>query len=69
MACQEKAKLVEIYVKATETFLDSIVILSVRTSPSQKADFERLKKLSDANRMKSEDARASLERHLASHDC
>jgi len=69
MVRKEKTKLLENYITASEAFLDSLVVLSTKTGTPHKPDFERLQQVSEANRMKSEDARAVFERHITAHRC
>jgi len=69
MACEEKARLAAEYEAATNNFAASVTDLQRRTGTSPKADYERLQRLSDEARVKSEQARLALEQHIAEHGC
>ena len=66
--CQEKAQLLEAYVKATEEYLDSLTVLSV-SLVRDKVEYNRIRDLSESYRMKSEQARLAFESHTATHGC
>ncbi len=69
MDCAEKSRLLEAYRKGTEMLLSSLDELSTRMGTVDKDEYERLRRITDENRMKAEQARLDMERHIADHRC
>jgi hypothetical protein len=69
MICQEKARLAQEYQAATVKFSEAVGQLQRNIGTSTKAEYERLQRISDEARVKSEQARLALEGHLAAHGC
>jgi hypothetical protein len=69
MTCQEKARLAQDYEAATVRFSEAVGRLQRNIGTSTRADYERLQRISDEARVKSEQARLALEQHLAAHGC
>ena len=67
--CQEKAILLDEYVKTTEALLDSITVMSARIGKSDKAEYNRLREATEGYRTQSELARVALDSHVAAHKC
>jgi hypothetical protein len=68
-ACKEKARLTIEYQAATETFSMSVTELQIKMGVSSKAEYERLKRVSEESRRHSEHARLALEQHISAHGC
>ena len=45
--CEEKVKLMEDYHRATEVYMDSVTVLSAKIDTAPKAEYERLRAVSD----------------------
>ena len=69
MGCVEKTRLVDAYRKATEMLLESLTELHSRMGTVEKDGYDRLRKITDEDRMKAEHARLEMERHVADHQC
>lgn len=69
MGCAEKSRLVDAYRKGTELLLASLDDLSTRMGTVDKDEYERLRRITEENRMKAEQARLNMERHVADHRC
>ena len=69
MACEEKARLVADYEAATKRFSASVTNLQRKMGTSPKAEYDRLQRVSDEARVKSEQSRIALEQHVAAHRC
>jgi hypothetical protein len=69
MICDEKARLTKEYNVATAKFSEAVAELQRMIGTSTRVKYERLQRASDEARVKSEQARLSLERHLAAHRC
>jgi hypothetical protein len=69
MACEEKTRLVAEYKTATNKFAATVTDLQRKMGTSPKADYDRLQRVTDEARVKSEQARLALEQHVASHGC
>jgi hypothetical protein len=67
MSCEEKARLAEDCREATHAFAEAVRELQQGIGPS--AEYDLLRRTSDEARVKSEQARLSLEQHLAAHRC
>jgi hypothetical protein len=69
MACEEKQRLVAEYESATKKFSDAVTELQRKMGTSPKADYDRLSRVADEARLKSEQARLAVEQHVAAHRC
>jgi hypothetical protein len=69
MICDEKARLAKEYNVATAKFSEAVAELQRTIGTSTKLDYERLQRVSDEARVKSEQARLALEQHSAAHRC
>jgi len=69
MSCEEKARLVKEYHVATLEFSEAVEQLHRRIGTSPKGEYERLERISNEARIKSEQTRLALERHIATHRC
>jgi len=69
MSCEEKNRLTQDYQAATVTFAEAVGQLLRNVGASTMAEYERLQRISEQARMKSEQARLALEQHIAAHDC
>ncbi|MGA2562200.1 MAG: hypothetical protein ABSF96_01440 [Steroidobacteraceae bacterium] len=69
MCCEEKNRLTQDYQAATATFAEAVGQLLRNAGASTMAEYERLQRISEEARMKSEQARLALEQHIAVHDC
>lgn len=69
MACEEKRRLVSEYELATKKFSDAVSNLRERAGTSAKKEYDRLARVSDEARVKSEQARLAVEQHIALHGC
>jgi hypothetical protein len=69
MACEEKRRLVSEYELATKKFASAVSDLRERAGTSAKKEYDRLSRVSDDARVKSEQARLAVEEHIAAHGC
>jgi hypothetical protein len=69
MACEEKGRLLVEYQSATRKFSDAVTTLQERMGTSPKEEYHRLQRATDEARVRSEQARISLEQHIAVHRC
>lgn len=69
MTCDEKTRLVSEYEMTVKKFSDSVSELQSKTGTSVKVEYDRLSRVSDELRLKSEQARLALEQHVALHGC
>lgn len=69
MACEEMQRLVSEYELATREFAEAVSDLRQRTGTSAKKEYDRLSRVSDEARLKSEEARLAVAKHVACHDC
>lgn len=68
-SCEEKARLVKEYNVATAGFSEAVKQLYRKTGTSLKEEYTRLMQISNEARVKSEQARLALEKHIATHGC
>jgi hypothetical protein len=68
-SCEEKARLVKQYNAATAEFSEAVKQLHRRIGTSPKEEYARLERISSQARVKSEQARLALEKHIATHGC
>jgi hypothetical protein len=57
------------YKAATSTFAEAVKELHRRIGTSTKIEYQRLERIADQARVKSEQARLALEQHIAAHHC
>jgi hypothetical protein len=69
MTCDEKTRLLRQYDDATLAFSNAVQELRRKIGTSQKEEYERLERISNEVRVKSEQARLALEQHIAGHRC
>ena len=68
-ACQEKARLAAEYETATNRFAACVTDLTRKMGTSPKPEYDRLQRIADEARVRSEQARLALEQHVAAHGC
>ena len=68
-SCKEKARLAAEYETATKKFAARVGDLKQKMGTSGKAEYDRLQRVADEARVKSEQARLALEQHVAAHVC
>jgi hypothetical protein len=69
MVCEEKTRLAMEYEAATSAFSEAVKELHRKIGTSPKEEYKRLERISTDARVKSEQARLALERHIANHRC
>jgi len=69
MGCEEKARLAEDYGVATAAFAEAVRELQRNIGTSTSAEYDRLRRISDEARLKSEQTRLAFEQHTAAHHC
>ena len=69
MSCEEKAQLRQVYRAAVFKFAEAFRQLQGSIGTATTAEFARLQRISDEARVESEEARLSLEQHIATHGC
>jgi hypothetical protein len=67
--CDEKRRLASEYDAMTKKFANAVSDLHQRMGTSPKLEYERLQRVSDDARVKSEQTRIALETHIAAHEC
>jgi len=68
-ACPEKDRLLKEYQATTESFSGAVSDLQALRGTSSQAEYERLRRIAEEARLKSEQARLALESHSAAHRC
>jgi hypothetical protein len=68
-SCDVKARLAAQYEAATNVFSEAVTELRRRVGTSSKEEYDRLGRLANDARVKSEQARLQLESHIAEHRC
>jgi hypothetical protein len=69
MSCEEKTRLLVEYQAATSAFSEAVKEIRRMIGTSPKAEYERLERIANEARVKSEQARLALEAHNAAHRC
>jgi hypothetical protein len=69
MTCPQRAQLAQEYQAATSKFAEAVRQLQRNIGTATSAEYQRLQRLSDEARVKSEQARLALEQHVAMHAC
>jgi hypothetical protein len=67
--CEEKTRLLTEYKAATSAFSEAVKELHGKIGTSPKEEYQRLERIANEARVKSEQARLTLEQHSASHHC
>ena len=67
--CEEKGRLALEYQEATEKFCQAVTELQEKLGKSSQEEYQRLKRVSEEWRVRSEQARLALEQHVAAHRC
>jgi hypothetical protein len=65
MGCPEKVRLAKEYEAATAKFAEAVGQLQQKIGISALPEYERLQRVSDEARLRSEQARLALEQHMA----
>lgn len=69
MTCEEKSRLVADYEEATARFLEAVKEVRRKMGTSPKEEYERLDRVANEARVRSEHARLAVEQHIAAHRC
>jgi hypothetical protein len=69
MTCDEKGRLLRQYDNATLAFSNAVQELRRVIGTSLKEEYDRLERISNEARVKSEQTRLALEQHIAGHRC
>jgi hypothetical protein len=69
MNCEEKGRLLKQYDNATLAFSNAVQELRRKIGTSPKDDYQRLERIANEARVKSEQTRLALEQHIAGHRC
>jgi hypothetical protein len=69
MSCEEKARLARNYDDATLAFSNALQELRRKIGTAPRDEYQRLERISHEARVKSEQARLALEKHIATHRC
>jgi hypothetical protein len=69
MTCDEKNRLLKQYDDATLAFSNAVQELRRKIGTSPKHEYERLERIANEARVKSEQTRLALEQHIATHGC
>jgi hypothetical protein len=69
MGCLEKERLANEYEVATAKFAEAVGQLRSKIGTSVRLEYERLQRVADEARLKSEQARLAFEQHMAAHNC
>jgi hypothetical protein len=69
MSCEEKTRLTAGYEVATTKFCEAVTELKQKMGTSPKTEYDRLARVANELRLKSEQARLALEQHLGVHCC
>ena len=69
MGCEQRQQLAAEYEAATSKFAEAVRQLQRDIGTSTSAEYQRLRRLADEARVKSEQARLALEQHVAMHSC
>jgi len=68
-ACPEKANLLNEYDTAAAEFSRTVTVLNRRMGIMSREDYVRILRFSEQARIRSEQARLALERHVNEHGC
>lgn len=69
MHCESKIRLISDYEAATALFSEAVTELRQRMGTSTKEEYDQLAWAANDARVKSEQARLALEKHVAEHRC
>ncbi len=67
--CSEKAEWLRAYQEAVAEFSRTVSVLNDRIGVMPKAEYERVRSLSEKARRKADQARHNLENHVREHGC
>lgn len=67
--CEQKKELLNAYCKAAQRYSIAVEALVAARSRAPRKDYERMRRMSERAREKVEEARISLEGHVAEHGC
>jgi hypothetical protein len=67
--CEEKGRLTLEYQEATAKFSQSVTDLRQKMGTLSQDEYERLKRITEQWRVRSEEARLGLDQHVAAHNC
>jgi hypothetical protein len=67
--CEEKCRLLREYDSATADFSRAVQVLHSRLGVLSREEYAKLKHFSEHSRLRSEQARLALERHVSEHKC
>ena len=68
-ACPEKDRLLKEYQVTTESFSGAVNDLQAHRATASQDEYQRLRRVAEEARLKSEQARLALEHHTAAHRC
>jgi hypothetical protein len=69
VTCEEKARLAAEYQAAAEGFSKAVTELRQKIGTSSAEEYDRLQRVSEEGRIRSEQTRLALEQHIAAHRC
>jgi ATP-dependent helicase YprA (DUF1998 family) len=69
VSCEQKNLLATEYDDSTARFSEAVRELRQKTGTSPKEEYDRLERVTDEARVRSEQARLALEQHIAAHHC
>jgi hypothetical protein len=69
MACEVKEQLLATYQAATQNFAAAVAELYGKMGTSSLIEYQRLQRMTEEARLKSEQARLAFEQHVAFHQC
>ena len=67
--CEEKRALLNAYHSATAVFSQQLTNLHAQIGTSSKGEYESMRRSVDEARVRSEETRLALDRHVAEHGC
>ena len=67
--CEEMKRLAQDYEATTAKFAEAVRQLRENIGTTKRLEYDRLQRVSDEARLKSEQARLALEQHKAAHKC
>lgn len=69
MNCEEKVRLATEYEISTAKFSEAVTELRKKMGTSAREEYQQLDRAANEARVRSEQARLTLEQHIASHRC
>jgi hypothetical protein len=67
--CAEKRRLIEIYEAATREFSRTLTVLTRRMGVLLREEYDEIRAAGERARLRSEEARLQMEKHIAEHNC